>query len=127
VHEAEAARPRLLGPAPTVNGRAGATAYPDAMTWTPDQMPDQRGRTAVVTGPTAGGLGYFTALELARRGARVVLAGRSPARLDEARAGLLREVPEAVVERLVLDTASLTAVRAAATEAADLGPIDLLV
>jgi NAD(P)-dependent dehydrogenase (short-subunit alcohol dehydrogenase family) len=106
---------------------AGTAAYAGAMTWTPDQMPDQAGRTAVVTGPTAGGLGYFTALELARHGARVVLAGRSPARLDEARAGLLREVPKAEVERLVLDTASLTAVRAAAAAAADLGKIDLLV
>jgi NAD(P)-dependent dehydrogenase (short-subunit alcohol dehydrogenase family) len=49
------------------------------MTWTPDEMPDQSGRTAVVTGPTVRGLGYFTALELLRRGARVVLAGRSSA------------------------------------------------
>ena len=97
------------------------------MTWTPDQMPDQTGRTAVVTGPTAGGLGYFTALELLRRGARVVLAGRSAGKLDEAREGLLREVPGGEVERLVLDLTSLAAVRAAATQAAELGAIDLLV
>jgi NAD(P)-dependent dehydrogenase (short-subunit alcohol dehydrogenase family) len=97
------------------------------MTWTPEQMPDQAGRTAVVTGPTAGGLGYYTALELLRRGARVVLAGRSPAKLDEARAGLLREVPGAEVDRLVLDLTSLGAVRSAAAEAARFGTIDLLV
>jgi NAD(P)-dependent dehydrogenase (short-subunit alcohol dehydrogenase family) len=97
------------------------------MTWTPEEMPDQSGRTAVVTGPTAGGLGYYTALELLRRGGRVVLAGRSVATLDEAAAGLLREVPGGEVERLVLDLTSLAAVRTAAAEAQALGTIDLLV
>ena len=90
-------------------------------------MPDQSGRTAVVTGPTPGGLGYHTALELLRRGARVVLAGRSPAALDEARSGLLREVPGGDVETVVLDLTSLTAVRSAATQVGALGTIDLLV
>ncbi|MDH2413185.1 oxidoreductase [Nocardioides sp. CER19] len=97
------------------------------MTWTPDQMPDQTGRTAVVTGPSAGGLGYFTALGLLRGGARVVLAGRSRAKLDESAQGLLREVPGGTVERLVLDLTSLESVRLAAATAADLGTIDLLV
>ena len=90
-------------------------------------MPDQTGRTAVVTGPTVGGLGYFTALGLLRAGARVVLAGRSAAKLEEARAGLLLEVPGGEVDRLELDLTSLSAVRAAAATAADLGAIDLLV
>jgi NAD(P)-dependent dehydrogenase (short-subunit alcohol dehydrogenase family) len=100
---------------------------PAPVTWTLDQMPDQSGRTAVVTGPTAGGLGWFTALELVRRGARVVLAGRTPSRLDEAATSLCTEVPHATVERLVLDLTSLSAIRAAAEEASGLGAIDLLV
>ena len=45
--------------------------------WALADIPDQAGRTALVTGTTVGGLGHHTALELARRGARVVLAGRS--------------------------------------------------
>lgn len=90
-------------------------------------MPDQTGRTALVTGPTVGGLGYFTALELLRRGARVVLAGRSAAKLGEARSALVDEVPGGEVEELALDLTSLAAVRAAAAEAARFGTIDLLV
>lgn len=97
------------------------------MTWTPDRMPELTGRTAVVTGPTIDGLGYFTALELLRRGARVVIAGRSTTRLDQSRAGLLREVPDGEVEVLELDLSSLDAVRTAADAAGGLGAIDLLV
>jgi NAD(P)-dependent dehydrogenase (short-subunit alcohol dehydrogenase family) len=95
--------------------------------WSLAEMPDQTGRTVVVTGPTLGGLGYFAALELARRGARVVLAGRTPARLDEAADSITAEIGGADVQRLVLDLASLDAVRAAAERAADLGAIDVLV
>ena len=56
-------------------------------------MPDLTGRTAVVTGTTLGGLGFHTALELARRGARVVLAGRSLDKLDASAEAILEEVP----------------------------------
>ena len=38
--------------------------------WTAADSPDQRGRTAVVTGANSG-LGLHTSLELARKGARV--------------------------------------------------------
>ena len=95
--------------------------------WSVDDIPDQHGRTAVVTGPSVGGLGYFTALELARRGARVVLAGRSPAKLGEAAEGIRTEAPGADLVPLVVDLADLGSVRRAAGEAATLGPIHLLV
>ena len=62
--------------------------------WRVEDMPDQAGRTIVVTGTTVGGLGFETALELARRGARVVLAGRNPDRLaDSARSHPRRRSP----------------------------------
>lgn len=95
--------------------------------WTTADIPDQTGRNALVTGPTEGGLGWFTALELARKGARVALAGRTPAKLDAAAAAIVAEVPGASLETLVVDLADLSSVRAGAAEAAALGPIHLLV
>ena len=95
--------------------------------WELADLPDQTGRTVLVTGPTVGGLGQFTALELARRGARVVLAGRSPEKVAATRRLVLDEVPDAEVEEVVLDLADLGSVRRAAAEAAGLGPIDVLV
>lgn len=97
------------------------------MTWSLSDMPDQSGRTAVVTGVSRGGIGHHTALELARRGARVVLAGRTPDRLEAAEAAITAQVPGAALERLVVDLADLSSVRAAAEEAASLGPLHLLV
>ena len=95
--------------------------------WGLADIPDQSGRTIVVTGPTVGGLGYFTALELARRGARVVLAGRTPSKIEDAAAAVRAEVPEADLEQLVIDLSDLTSVRTAAAEAARFGAIDVLV
>ncbi|MBZ5735765.1 SDR family NAD(P)-dependent oxidoreductase [Nocardioides sp. TRM66260-LWL] len=95
--------------------------------WSLADIPDLTGRTVVVTGPSAGGLGWYTALELARRGARVVLAGRTPARLAEAAAGLRAELGAPDLVELVVDLSSLTSVREGAARAADLGPIDVLV
>ncbi|GAA1913881.1 oxidoreductase [Nocardioides hwasunensis] len=95
--------------------------------WTTGDIPDLSGRTALVTGPTEGGLGYFTALELARHGARVALAGRTTAKLDAAAEAIAAQVPGAALDTLVVDLADLTSVRSAAAEAADLGPIHLLV
>ncbi|MFC9277921.1 oxidoreductase [Streptomyces collinus] len=78
--------------------------------WTTADIPDQSGRTAVVTGAN-GGLGYVTARELARKGARVVLACRSETRGREAAERLLKEVPRAEAEVRRLDLGDLTSVR----------------
>ncbi len=104
-----------------------ASGVPINDVWTPGDMPDQTGRTILVTGTTLGGLGHHTALELARRGARVVLAGRTAARLEETAAAITTEVPGAGLEQLVIDLSDLGSVRRAAAEAASLGAIDVLV
>ncbi|MER7410515.1 oxidoreductase [Streptomyces cacaoi] len=97
------------------------------MGWTARNMPDQSGRTAVVTGAN-GGLGYVTARELARRGARVVLACRSEERGAAARERLVRELPEAAERTQLrpLDLGDLSSVRAFAKELPD-ARVDLLI
>ncbi len=87
--------------------------------WTTADLPDQTGRTIVVTGATSG-LGLATARALAGAGARVVLAVRDPDRGARAAAGLPGEVE---VRRL--DLADLSSVRAFAADWS--GPLDVLV
>jgi NAD(P)-dependent dehydrogenase (short-subunit alcohol dehydrogenase family) len=95
--------------------------------WKLADIPDQAGRTVVVTGTTLGGLGFHTALELARRGARVVLAGRTPERLRATGDAIRADVPAAELEHLEVDLADLGSVRRAAESATAYGPIDVLV
>ena len=95
--------------------------------WTASDMPDQTGRTALVTGANSG-LGFQTSLELARHGARVLMACRNPARAEAARGRLRLEVPNAAVELVAMDLASLASVEKAAVDvAARVGSLDLLV
>ncbi|MFE3852770.1 oxidoreductase [Streptomyces griseorubiginosus] len=82
--------------------------------WSEKAIPDQRGRVAVVTGANSG-IGYATARELARKGARVVLACRSERRGGEARDRLLGEVPGTNAEFTRLDLGDLSSVREFAT------------
>jgi NAD(P)-dependent dehydrogenase (short-subunit alcohol dehydrogenase family) len=78
--------------------------------WDVKDIPDQSGRTAIVTGANSG-LGLVTARELARAGARVALACRNldkgHAAVEEIRAA----VPDAQVQLDELDLASLASVR----------------
>ncbi|MDX2377942.1 SDR family NAD(P)-dependent oxidoreductase [Microbacterium sp. LRZ72] len=84
-----------------------------AARWNPRDLPDQGGRVFLVTGANAG-LGYFSCEQLARAGAHVVMSGRHPNRLAAARAALVRRVPGASVETMLLDTSNLGSIRAAA-------------
>ncbi|MGZ5923838.1 MAG: SDR family NAD(P)-dependent oxidoreductase, partial [Rhizomicrobium sp.] len=94
--------------------------------WAAVGIPDQTGKFAIVTG--TGGLGYETALELASRGAQVVLAGRSPAKGAESVAKILAEVPGAKIRFEELDLASLASIAAfAARMKASLPALDILV
>jgi NAD(P)-dependent dehydrogenase (short-subunit alcohol dehydrogenase family) len=78
-------------------------------------VPDQGGRTAVVTGANSG-IGFETARMLAERGATVILACRDVAKGEAARARISGPGPVAVQH---LDLGSLASVRAAAGEIHD--------
>jgi NAD(P)-dependent dehydrogenase (short-subunit alcohol dehydrogenase family) len=80
------------------------------MTWTAAQMPRLGGRVAVVTGGNSG-LGRATATELARHGARVMLACRDIERGKQAADDIRNRVPDADIEVRHIDLADMTSVR----------------
>jgi NAD(P)-dependent dehydrogenase (short-subunit alcohol dehydrogenase family) len=95
---------------PTVERQsAGGTVR--CVKWTAEQIPDQSGRVAVVSGANSG-LGLITARELARKGARTVLASRNLAKAEEAKRAILVGAPKAQVDVAELDLAGLDSVRA---------------
>ncbi len=97
------------------------------MSFTRESIPDQSGRTAVVTGAN-GGLGLETASALAARGAHVVMAVRDRDKAAAAVDVIRRESPDASLELVDLDLASLDSVRAAAEQILDRHrAVDLLV
>ncbi|MBT2365799.1 SDR family NAD(P)-dependent oxidoreductase [Streptomyces sp. ISL-10] len=99
------------GPRPIDHGSANSVSQTVPRTsWTPDAIPDQSGRLAVVTGANSG-IGYVTARELARCGAHVVLACRSRERGRDAVERLRTEVPGARTELRMLDLADLKSIR----------------
>ena len=73
------------------------------------EIPSQLGRTAVVTGAT-GGLGYETALALAKAGSEVILTGRDDRKGQSAIEKISREVTGAKVSYEHLDLANLASI-----------------
>ncbi len=80
------------------------------MDWNSHDIPNLGGKSAIVTGANSG-IGYFTALELARAGAAVVIACRDRVRGEEALVRLRAQAPSAIVSLELLDLASLSSVR----------------
>jgi NAD(P)-dependent dehydrogenase (short-subunit alcohol dehydrogenase family) len=83
--------------------------------WTAERISDQSGRTAIVTGANSG-LGLAVSRELARKGARVLLACRDTGKGARALQTLQREVPRAELRLVALDLASLQSVQAFAEQ-----------
>ena len=81
--------------------------------WTAQDIADQRGRIAVVTGANSG-IGLVTARELARAGATVVLGCRNPERGEQAAHSIRSAVAGARVAVAQLDLADLASVAACA-------------
>ena len=102
------------------------------MGWNANDMDDQTGRTAIVTGANSG-IGLVAARELAGKGAHVVVAcrdtGKGDAAVKQMRSDLGSRGPEAQLEVRQLDLADLDSVRAFAAGISDDFPdgIDLLI
>ena len=95
--------------------------------WTTERIPSQAGKTALITGANSG-IGYQTALELARHGAHVLLGCRNEAKGQAALERLRREAPGASAEVVQLDMASLASIRAFAAAFPGRGiALDLLI
>ena len=90
---------------------------------TEDDVPSQDGRTALVTGANSG-LGRQVSRVLAQRGARVLMAARDRARGQAAVDEVRRAAPDAAVELVDLDLASLASVERAADDV--VGRVDAL-
>ena len=76
-----------------------------------NDIPSQKGRVAIVTGSNIG-LGYETAIGLAQKEMKVVMACRNLAKAEKAKSKILKRVPHADLAILQLDLSSLKAVRA---------------
>ncbi len=85
------------------------------MGWSAADIPDQQGRTAIVTGAN-GGLGLETARALAATGGHVVLVARNEERAASAVANIRASAPDASLEIVALDLGSQASVREAADQ-----------
>jgi NAD(P)-dependent dehydrogenase (short-subunit alcohol dehydrogenase family) len=79
--------------------------------WTFDDIPDQTGRTAIVTGANTG-IGLETARMLAQKGAHVVLACRNPEKGQAAVDRILTDKPSGSATLQALDLSDLESVAA---------------
>ena len=95
--------------------------------WTVDDIPDQAGRTILVTGASSG-LGLRSAEGLASRGARVLIGCRNPQKTAVALDAVKSVASDAAPEVVPLDLADLDDVRACAQRVAgELDHLDVLI
>jgi NAD(P)-dependent dehydrogenase (short-subunit alcohol dehydrogenase family) len=97
--------------------------------FTASDVPSQRGRRVLITGANSG-IGYEAALELARKGAEIILPARSLDKANEALSRIGQQVPAAKLTPAILDLASLASIRAFAARISSEFPgesLDLLI
>jgi len=77
--------------------------------WTADQIPDLSGKIFIITGANSG-IGYEATREVARKGARVILASRNPDKAENAINRIKDEIPSGQLEFIKLDLASFKSI-----------------
>lgn len=78
--------------------------------WTKNDIPGLNGKVFIITGANSG-IGYESSLELAEKGATVVMACRNSEKAQRAMERIKTAVPAAKVETLELDLASLKSIQ----------------
>jgi NAD(P)-dependent dehydrogenase (short-subunit alcohol dehydrogenase family) len=97
--------------------------------WTAQNIPSQQGRLVVITGANSG-IGFQAALELARRGAEIILPARTLAKSDGAIARIRAEVPAAKLVAGIIDLADQNSIQVFAAKFIERFPgqsLDLLI
>ncbi len=95
--------------------------------WNFNDLPNQAGRVAIVTGANSG-IGYETTRMLAAKQAHVVMACRTVAKAETAKARILETAPDAALHILPLDLSNLSSIRTFAdTFLAQYEQLDLLI
>ncbi|MGI9533660.1 MAG: SDR family NAD(P)-dependent oxidoreductase [Thermodesulfobacteriota bacterium] len=83
--------------------------------WTAENIPDQKGRVAIVTGSSSG-IGYEAARVLANKNAEVIIAVRNKEKGDKAIQKIKEQNQNADIKLMLLDLASLKSIRNFAEE-----------
>ena len=73
------------------------------------------GKTVVITGAT-GGIGFYSALEIAGLGTEVILIGRNPERAKEAAERIVKETEDSKVAHLMGDVSTLAGIQQLAND-----------
>jgi NAD(P)-dependent dehydrogenase (short-subunit alcohol dehydrogenase family) len=83
--------------------------------WTFEDIPDQAGKVAMVTGANSG-IGYETAVALAKKGSTVIMACRNLEKANKAAGQIRAEIPGSEIEVMQLDLGDLDLIHAFVAE-----------
>jgi NAD(P)-dependent dehydrogenase (short-subunit alcohol dehydrogenase family) len=96
-------------------------------TWTFENLSSQKGKTVLITGANSG-IGYYTALAMAKAGADVIVAGRNSEKVGLAVASITEQGIDGSASPGIVDLASLASVRTFARDFSERhSKLDLLI
>ncbi|GAA5228276.1 SDR family NAD(P)-dependent oxidoreductase [Paeniglutamicibacter antarcticus] len=113
----------------STNGSGNAEEIPDVRTAAAGDSPaagDASGKRVLVTGANAG-IGFWTSLQLAQRGAEIIMGCRDAAKAGAAMAAIRARVPEARLRIVSMDVSDLGSVAEAVNELDALNRLDVLI